>query len=220
MSSQRSSTAILLAAITALAAWFAAISNTYLVIANASSNGYTVPEALGRFFSHGTILTNILVAVNLSAILLFPNSKAADFFSKPFTSGATALYILMVGIAYNTLMRQFSTAQGLNEVDNELLHVIVPILYFLYWLFFASKDSLQWKDAFLWLIWVAIYFAYLLIRGAIDGFYPYTFLNVTLLGYPQIILRASISGIAIICIAILLVEIGKAQGKKYSDVKN
>ena len=220
MSNQRSTTAISLAAITALAAWFACISNTYLVIINASANGYTVPHALGRFFSHGTILTNLLVAIDLFFILVFPNSKAATFFSKPFNAGAIALYILIVGVGYNTLMRQFSTAQGWNEVDNELMHVVVPILYFLYWLFFAAKDSLQWKDAFRWLIWVAIYFSYLLIRGAIDGFYPYTFLNVTELGYPQTILRAVISGVAIICLGIMLVEIGKAQEKKYPKVKN
>jgi hypothetical protein len=214
----RSSAAILLAVITALAAWFACINNTYLVIINAASNGFTIPEALGKFFSHGTILTNLLVAIDLSILLIFPHSNAAKFFSKPFTAGAVALYILMVGVAYNTLMRQYSNAQGWNEVDNELLHVVVPILYFLYWLFFASKDSLQWKDAFKWLIWVAIYFSYLIIRGAIDGFYPYTFLNVTALGYPQTLLRAAISGVAIIALGIMLVEIGKTQKKKYSEV--
>jgi len=204
----------ILASITAIAAWFAVTSETYFVITNASTNGFTIPEALGKFFSHGTILTNLLVAINLSVLLLFPNSAVGKFFARPFIAGETCLYILMVGFAYNLLMRQFSTAKGWQEVNNELLHVIVPAFYFLYWFLFAAKNSLQWKDVFRWLLWPAIYFSYLIVRGAIDGFYPYTFINVNELGYGQTLLRAAASGVGIIILGLSLVAIARLQKRK------
>ncbi len=206
--------AILLAGVTAMAAWFAVAGELEFVVTRAAENHFTTGEAVGRLFSHGTTLVNLLVAIALTIIVILPQSGAARFFSGTFIAGAIALYILVVLFAYNILMRGLFHPAGRQEVDNELLHVVVPVFYFLYWFFFVPKSTLKWKHIFLWLIGPALYFTFILVRGAIDGFYPYTFLYVADLGYGQVIFRAALSGIAIIGIGLGLVWIGKYQTKK------
>ena len=204
-------TAILLATVTALAAWFALISEIYFVITGAKANHLTILQVLGRFWSFGTMLTNLLVAISLSVVLIKPNSAAGKFFSRPIIVAGVALYILLVFLGFNIFLRHLHHLQGWKRLDSELLHVVVPVLYFLYWILFALKTTLQWKHALLWLAGPAIYFIYILIRGAIDGFYPYPMVNVNELGYTHVILFAAGAGIAIIILGWLLIAIALSQ---------
>ena len=214
-----SPTAILLACITAFAALFALGDELYFVVSRAATNHYTKPEAIGRFLSYGTMLTNLLVALNLTIVLLVPNSAAGKFFSKPFIATAIALYILLVFFGYNILLRNLSNPRGWQELDSELLHVVVPLLYFLYWLLYVSKTSLQWKNVLPWLAGPAVYFIYMIIRGEIDGFYPYTIFNIKELGYPRSLLYAGASGLGIIALGLLLIALGRLQIKKVAENK-
>jgi len=206
-------TGILLAAIIALAAWFALIGEIYFVITRAEANHLTILQVLGRFWSFGTMLTNLLVAISLSVVLIIPNSAAGKFFSKSMIVTGVVLYILLVFLGFNIFLRHLHHLQGLKKLDSELLHVVVPALYFLYWLFFASKTSLQWKYALLWLAGPLVYFIYILVRGAIDGFYPYPMVDVNELGYPHVILFAAGAGIGIIILGLLLIAIARSQRK-------
>ena len=42
-----------------------------------------------------------------------------------------------------------------------------------------------------WLLYPALYLAYALIRGRLEGFYPYPFINVTELGYGKVMTNAA-----------------------------
>jgi hypothetical protein len=119
----------------------------------------------------------------------------------------------MVGIGYNLLLRGTWNPQGWHRVSDEVVHVADPILFVLFWYFFVPKDSLRWKHALLWLVCPAIYFIYMLIRGAIDGFYPYTFLDPDKLGYSRMLLNAAGVGIGFIAAGLLSVVIGRSQKK-------
>ncbi|MBS1920717.1 MAG: site-specific DNA-methyltransferase [Bacteroidetes bacterium] len=187
---KKNSAANLFIAVIALIAWFALILQLYIMISSASVNHLTKLQATGRFFAFYTILTNLLVAINLTAILLFPRSAIGKFFVQASPAAATAVYILIVGIIYNFLLRQLWKPEGWQKIADELLHVIVPLLYILYWGFLASKKGLQWKNIIQWLTYPLLYFIYMLIRGAVEGFYPYPFLNVKELGYTHAFLNA------------------------------
>jgi hypothetical protein len=89
---------------------------------------------------------------------------------------------------------------GLQQVTDELLHVVVPLLYTLYWLFFAPKGSLKWTHPFRWLAFPAAYLIYAMVRGAAEGFYPYPFINVAELGYVRVLMNCS--GLLIIFVII------------------
>src|ERR1044071_1883578 len=83
-------------------AWFALIGQLYLILVNRTT---TIPETLLRFFSFFTILSNIIVALSLSTLLVGPNGKWGRFFSKPSTLTAITVYITVVGAIYNGILR-------------------------------------------------------------------------------------------------------------------
>ena len=87
--------------IIAVAGWFALTLQFYLMLGN---RVVSIPETIVRYFSFFTILTNILVALYASFLLLKPGSRLGNFFSKPATGTAITIYILVVGIVYNTIV--------------------------------------------------------------------------------------------------------------------
>jgi hypothetical protein len=73
--------------------------------------------------------------------------RRRPFFSKPSVTTAIAVYIFIIGLVYNIILRNLWQPQGSQKIADELLHVAVPLLYVLYWLIFAKKNPLQWMDA-------------------------------------------------------------------------
>ncbi len=186
--------------------WFAVIFQLWLIIVNRT---VSIPETIIRFFSFFTILTNILVALCFTFLLLKPNTKWGIFFSKPATLTAITLYIAVVGIIYNVILRFLWSPQGLQLIVDELLHSVIPVWFILYWCLFVPKQTLQWKNILPWLIYPALYCIYALIRGAISGFYPYPFIDVDALGYTKVIYNIAGMLMAFIVIAIILIGIAK-----------
>jgi hypothetical protein len=179
---------ILMTAI-ALAAWFALVLQLYILVDNTPGNGMTPLEAVGRFFIFFTILSNMLVAISITIFLLNTDSAAGRFFARPPVITAVALYIFLVGLIYNIILRSVWHPEGLQKLADELLHVAVPLLFLIYWLLFAPKSSLQWIHAFRWLIFPAVYLVYAMLRGGIEGFYPYPFLDANTLPFGRVFMN-------------------------------
>ena len=55
-----------------------------------------------------------------------------------------------------------------------------------------------------WLQWPAFYAVYALIRGAITGFYPYPFIDVSVLGITRTLIHCIGLGVAFLALAYLL----------------
>jgi hypothetical protein len=203
MSSNNRSTVKILQFIIAIVAWFALGLQQYLIIDKVPGNGLTTLQAIGRFFIFFTVLTNLLVAIAMTSLLISPHSKWGIFFSRPSVQAATAAYIFIVGLTYNVILRSLWAPTGLDRLADELLHVAVPLLFLLYWFLFAPKHSLTWRALPSWLIYPAVYLVYALIRGATEGFYAYPFINVDTYGY-LIVFRNAAGLMAIFIIVSLL----------------
>lgn len=202
----------------AIIAWLALGFQLYILIKNAEINGLTRLEATGRFFGYFTIITNLLVAVCLSSILLKPGSSSGRFFSHPSTIAAIALYIFIVGLVYNTILRFIWEPTGLQKWVDEALHVIIPLLFVILWLLFIPKGSLKWIHPFLWLIYPAIYLVYALLRGALSGFYAYPFINVKESGYNRVLLNSAGLMLVFIITGFLFVGIDKLLSRSSNKV--
>lgn len=196
-------------AITALLAWFALTLQFYLQLKAAHTEGRPVFMSAGNFFSYFTILTNLLIALCFTFILLSPVSKAGRFFSRATVQSGIALYIGIVGLVYSLALREIWDPQGWQLVADRMLHDIIPILYLLYWLLFVPKGLLRPKNALWWLIYPLIYIIYTTIRGAVYGWYPYPFIDAGKLGYSQALRNAGMLLIAFIGIGLLLVGIDR-----------
>lgn len=205
---QKTASAKVLLAITALAGWFALIAQLYIYLQSGEAG---VTELLIRYFSFFTICTNIIVAVCATALLVRP---ASHFFSSVKTITAIAVYILVVGLIYNTILRFTWNPVGLQRIVDELLHSVIPVLFLIIWVAFTNKGSLQWKNSFNWLIYPLYYTAFIFVRGYFSGFYPYPFVDVTKLGSERVIINSL--GIALLfwALSLLFIGIGKLFNKK------
>lgn len=193
-------------AISAILGWFAVICQFYLLIMNSA---FSIAESIVRFFSFFTILTNIVVALCFTVLFLQSPPNWNRLFSRATVLTAIAVYIGIVGIVYNIILRPLWDPQGLQLLVDELLHSVIPLAYLIFWLSVVSKDELQWKNILPWLAYPLVYVAYILTRGAFADFYPYPFIDVTTLGYGHVFLNCVILCIAFLCFSILLVTIAK-----------
>ncbi|WP_343531729.1 Pr6Pr family membrane protein [Pedobacter sp.] len=192
-------------------AWFTLIFQFYLHI---NSGVAASSELLVRFFSYFTIDSNLLVALCSTAILLMPQTAFGRFFKKPSVVTAITIYITVVALVYNTVLRFLWMLSGWAIVLNELLHVIVPILFLIYWIYFVPKHQLKWANVWGWLVFPLIYISFVLIRGSYVNFYPYPFLNVTELGLQQVILNCIFITLLFVILFLAFIAIGKRQAKK------
>lgn len=146
-------------------------------------------ETFANVISYFTILCNLLITVSLTFSILFPLTKLGIFFSKLTVQTAITLYIFIVFIIYNTVLRGLLILSGWDLFLDNMLHVVIPILYILYWVIFIEKKKLQWKTGLYWMIFPAIYLVYSLIRGSVISWYPYPFLNAEKFGYDKIFIN-------------------------------
>ena len=146
-----------------------------------------VGTKLVNFFSFFTIQSNIVAAVAfaIGAVLLLRGGAVDPRWFAVLRACATT-YIATTGIVYNLLLRGIELPQGTTVVwANEVLHVVVPVLALLDWLFAPGRRRLGWGVVAVIVIYPIVWAAYTMIRGpfvhdALTGatsWYPYPFLN-------------------------------------------
>ncbi|MEY8759240.1 Pr6Pr family membrane protein [Chryseobacterium tongliaoense] len=167
-----------------LIGWFALIAQYYLLLENATNSFW---ESTIRFFSFFTILTNLIVAIYFTAQVLKPQS-AKNTDSGTLTS--ITIYICIVGIVYQIILRSSWNPQGLQKLVDELLHSVIPVLTIIYWYLYENKSNLHYKQIFKWAVYPLLYFIFITIRGSFSGFYPYPFVDVNIIGFAQVLMNA------------------------------
>lgn len=191
------------ASLLALIAWFCVVLQFYI-----STDTFT------NVISYFTILCNSLIAVSLTFSVFFSQTQLGKFFSGLSVKTAVALYIFIVFVVYNTVLRGIWKPTGWQLFLDNMLHVAIPILYILYWLFLVDKGKLNWKNGFYWLIFPLFYLIYSLIRGSAVGWYPYPFLNVDKLGFGQVLINIVIMLIVFLISGSALIAINNKFEKK------
>ncbi len=195
----------------ALMGWFALAAQLILVIQN---RVVPVTEMVIRYFSYFTILTNLLVAVCVTILFIKPTTSLAGFLVKPSTVTAITVYITIVGIVYNVILRFLWQPEGLQFIADELLHTVIPLLFIVLWLLFVPKTELAYKNVLPWLIYPFLYLVYTLIHGAVSGYYPYPFMDVGVLGYKKVLMNAAVLLILFSGLSLFLVSLGKYLSRK------
>lgn len=182
----------------------------YLIVENPE---FTFFSAAVRFFSFFTILTNCIVFI-CSALLLFGgNFRISNFFSKATTITAITVYIVIVGITFNLLLRSIVDLKGLHSLVSEIFHTVVPILFFFYWLFCINLEKVSFKNILLWLIYPIVYEIFTLLHGIYTDFYPYPFIDATKLGFPTALLNGVFILVAFLFLSLILIYISKLKVK-------
>ncbi|HRH61605.1 MAG TPA: Pr6Pr family membrane protein [Chitinophagaceae bacterium] len=201
-----SKSAKIYAGISAAIIWFALILQFYLQLQNRTGSARS---AAVDFFSYFTILTNLLTAICCTSLLLHNTSSFKKFFSSASVQTAIAVYIFVVALVYNYVLRSQWNPQGWQRLADELLHVANPILFILFWLLFTPKQSLRIKNTFAWLLYPFAYSLYTLLRGALVHKYPYPFINADNIGYSRAFINTLILFLIFFFLSGLFIILGK-----------
>lgn len=148
-------------------------------------NGWLI--ALGRFFGYFSVHMNILIVVAFWCIALGARGPIARLLARPVVTAGIVVWILLVALAYELLLRAIIKPQGLNWVTDILLHIVMPILYVAHWWVWCSKKGLKWRHAAYWCALPLAFLGVIIVRALAGGGYTYPFLNVAKLGFPPVV---------------------------------
>ncbi|MEO8884995.1 MAG: Pr6Pr family membrane protein [Mucilaginibacter sp.] len=201
------------ASVAAIIVWFGLGLQFYISVPAYMIKGYTFLGAVIQVLSYFTILTNILVALVYSYMVLSPYTLTGMYLSRGKTITATAVYITIVGFIYALVLRNVWNPQGLFKLADDLLHTVTPILFVLFWLIFAPKKKLKWSLMITWLIYPFIYLVYTLIRGQIVGTYPYNFMDINTLGVVQTTINCLLVLVAFLSFGAIFIAVSRFLNK-------
>jgi hypothetical protein len=145
----------------------------------------------GNFFSFFTIQSNILAAAVLVGAAVVRRDERTLLFDA--LRGAATLYIVITGVVFALLLAglQESLDTHIAWVDFTV-HKLMPVAVAADWLLEPPRRRLPSSAAFAWLAYPTAWFAYTLVRGAAEDWYPYPFVDVARLGYGGVFGRAAV----------------------------
>lgn len=179
--------------------------------------GAHLPTVFTNFFSYFTVLSNVSAAIVLIIGAVWalrhrrPEAQEPAWLATALVCVST--YMLVTGLVYNLLLRQYPIA-GISDVwTNETLHLILPLFLLVDVLFAPHRRALPWKTVLIVAAFPLIWAVYTLLRAdfvtapliGTPYWYPYPFLN------PHIVAGGFI-GVAGYVVAIAAVIIAIAAG--------
>ncbi len=196
------------------AAVIAIVAAFGLAVQFTASVGLTgsAPAAVWAMLRYFTVLTNLGICLLMAAI-------AAGVLSlrRSFLIGGVSLAMSLVGLVYFFLLRGLVELSGGALLADFLLHTAVPLLTALFWVAVVPKGALRWRDPLLWTFYPLAYLLYAVLRGGLDGKYPYPFIDIGDIGAGVALLNSAGIAIAFILGGLLLVAIDAALGQRTSN---
>ena len=135
-------------------------------------NGYSVTN----FFSFFTNLSNLVAAVVFLLGAFHVLARLGMSNANDWLRAMSAVNMAVVGIVFSVLLRDVDLGSLLPWV-NFVLHYVMPCLVVLDWLLQPPNGTLGTTQLFYIQVFPTLYLAYVLVRGASVGWYPYPFLN-------------------------------------------
>ncbi len=137
-----------------------------------------------RFFAFFTIQSNLIgvaVFVWLIARRGTPSGRLTDLMR-----GAAVVYLTVTLVVVIVLLGGIDVQLQLPWVDF-VLHKLFPIVMIGDWIIDPPATRLGLRDAAIWLIYPLAWTVVTLVRGAMDGWYPYPFLDPADGGYGRVL---------------------------------
>lgn len=167
----------------------------------------SVAGTLWTLLRYFTVLTNLLVALAFGWAAIGGRPHPRRF-------AGVMLAILLVGIIYGLLLRGLLTLSGGALLADTLLHKVTPVLVPLWWIAFAVRGQLRWRDAWGWTLFPALYLPYALLRGMAEGRYAYPFIDVAKLGIGTVLVNAVLIAIGFVAAGHALVWIDRRMAQR------
>ena len=163
-----------------------------------------------RYFAYFTIQSNLLGVASFAWVLARrgePRSHALESFR-----GAVTGYLTVVFFVVILLLEDVDVGLRLGWVDF-VLHKLFPVIVVLDWLLDPPTTRLTARDALAWLAYPLAWTGLTLARGAIDGWYPYPFLDPADGGYGRVVITAIAITVGFVVISLAIVALGRLRGR-------
>lgn len=200
-----------MAAIGALIGWCALVLQFFLSIGIAQAAGRSAAWGIFQYFGFYTVLTNLLVALALTASATRWTSPPWRFFRRAGVQTAIAASIVIVGLTYFLVLRHVWSPQGLLWLADVLLHYVMPVVFVAHWWLRVPARALRFADVPRWWGYPLGYLVYVMVRGAVAGVYPYPFIDLATLGPARTAVNALGILVAFTAVALLLVALGRVK---------
>jgi len=184
--------------------WAALILQLILTLAATRAQGDTAMGGLWRYLGYFTVLTNLFAAVVLTGAAAGRVRARLEFMA--------AAAMILVGIVYSLLLRESWNPQGLQKLADIALHDLQPALMVLFWLL-RPHGRLGLRDVAASLLPPAAYCLCALARGAVEGWYPYPFLDVARIGAGAVARNCAGIALAFLLLASLLLGLDRLLGR-------
>lgn len=132
------------------------------------------------FLSYFTMLSNLLVAIVVTALAIAPTRDSRLWRVLRLSS---LVMIVVTGVVYAVILAPDAVNTGWQVPANQLVHTITPALTVLGWLVVGPRGWIDLRTVLLALVIPLLWIAYTLVRGEVIDAYPYGFINVIDLGY-------------------------------------
>ncbi len=170
----------------ALLGWLALGRELAVSLGQALHDGGSVAAAFYGYFRFFTILTNTFVA-GLMSVSAWRLLRGRSLPPAPFFAAAL-VYATVMSVTYEALLRRLWSPRGLQFATDMAMHDIVPGLLLVFWVAYAPKQQLRWRDPLRWLEYPAVYFVATELAGLGGAGYPYPFLDLDRLGWQRVLL--------------------------------
>lgn len=140
-----------------------------------------------RFFAFFTIQSNLIGVAAFAWLVASrgkPRSRGLELLR-----GAAVVYLTVTFFVVIVLLSGEDVQLDLVWVD-VVLHKIFPIIVVADWILDPPATRLTIRDGLLWLAFPLAWTGVTLVRGALDGWYPYPFLDPANGGYGQVAITA------------------------------
>ena len=163
-----------------------------------------------RFFAFFTIQSNL---IGVAAFIWLVARRGADRSrALELLRGAAVVYLTLTLFVVIFLLSGVDVQLQLGWVDF-VLHKLFPVIVVLDWLVDPPTMRLIYRDALLWLVYPLVWTALTVVRGAIDGWYPYPFLNPANGGYGVVAATVVAIIAAFLVLSAITIAIGNARGR-------
>ena len=131
-----------------------------------------------RYFTNTTVL---------AVALLFGWAAIQGRWPHPGWPAAITVWIVLVGVVYHALLAATHHPEGWDVLVNIVQHTILPVAVLIAWLTVFPQHGLAVRHAIYWVAYPLGYATYAIVRGLIDGKFPYFFLDPVKTGVPGVI---------------------------------
>jgi hypothetical protein len=162
-----------------------------------SLSGVPVGKRLADLLSYFTIQSNLFVLGTSLSLALHPGRGGRVWRVLRLDA---LLGISITGIVYWALLAPLVDLRGWGLVAGLGFHLVAPVATVGVWLLLGPRPRVTWSTVGWAFVWPVAWVVATLVRGAVTGWYPYPFLDVTAVGYPQALLATG----AVLVLGVLL----------------